>query len=122
VQLVGLIKHRGRSMDKTNSVLVLFGSFFITLFFMSLFMPDARIIFNDTQPFVAQMFDRENSFGTEDRAEKRDEEDKREYRENREDDEAEYYRNIPPRDMDDSSFFEKDDSLKEKSLDKDLMR
>lgn len=96
-------------MKKTNSIIMLFSLFFVALFLLSIFVPNAG--YTRT----------ENNYETSpnaqfDKMEKEIKEQQHKYYKSREEDEAEYYRSVAPHDMDNPDYFQRSHPLQEKPL------
>lgn len=101
-------------MDKTNGVVILFSAIFVTLFGLSIIIPEPErarsgnkkeASLNDV-PLIAQEVPLEEQLR----------EERAKYYKSRAEDEAEYYREVAPHDIDDPDFFERSHPLQEGSL------
>jgi hypothetical protein len=93
-------------MDKDKAIIVLYGVFFVGLFLLSLYTPESER--SATQgAFLAENLDSEDAIRAE----------QQKYFRSRAEDEAEYYKSVQPKDMDDDpDFFDRPHPLEEKPL------
>lgn len=101
-------------MDGSNRIIMLFGSFFIGLFLLSIFAPNFGHLQTEKSldtSLIAQYGEMEDKI----------KEEQHKYYRSRAEDEEEYYKEAAPHDIDDPNYFDKshplqEDSLQERSL------
>jgi len=101
-------------MDRTNNIIILFSTIFFVLFFLSVFMPDTRHPYQEKSKgteLIAQ-----EDIPIDNPVERKIREEQLKYYKSRAEDEADYYRQVAPHDVDDPSFFQRSHPLQEGTL------